>query len=151
MKKTVIRKRVWETNSSATNALIFDASGMEPSKLPVDYDGYVLTDFGLFEYGAGEFWTQEEKLSYLVTNCYYLGGWDEDITAENNYHFRHIEDAVRSYADVAGIRITHENKDWGINHQIHPEYELPFVEEWDEKSIQNFIFNRYVGLYIDHD
>jgi len=147
----VVRKFVWETNSSATNALIVDDAGLEPSKLPVDADGYILTDFGSFDYGAGEFWTQEEKLSYLVTNCYYLGGWDEDITAEDNYHFEHLEDAICEYTGAKGIRITHKNKDWGIDHQIQPEYDLPLVEEWDSESIQQFIFNKWIGLRIDYD
>lgn len=147
----IIRKRIWETNSSATHALIYDSSGMESNKLPMDKDGYILTDFGDFGYGAGEFWTQEEKLSYLVTNCYYLGGWDEDITAEDNYHFRHIEEAVCDYTGATGIRITRKNKDWGIDHQIQPEYELPLVEEWDMSSIQSFIFNKYVGIQIGND
>lgn len=147
----IIRKRIWETNSSATHALIYDSSGMESNKLPMDKDGYILTDFGDFGYGAGEFWTQEEKLSYLVTNCYYLGGWDEDITAEDNYHFERLEKAICEYTGANGIRITHKNKDWGIDHQIQPEYDLPFVEEWDMDSIQNFIFNKYIGIRIGND
>lgn len=147
----IIRKRVWETNSSATHALIFDSSGMESSKLPMDADGYILTDFGRFEYGEGEFWTQEKKLSYLVTNCYYLGGLDENITAEDNYHFEHLEKAICEYTGAKGIRITHKNKDWGIDHQIQPEYDLPFVEEWESNSIQGFVFNKYIGFYIGND
>ena len=148
--KKIIRNYVWETNSSATNALIVDNAGLEPSKLPVDADGYILTDFGLFDYGAGEFWSQEDKLSYLITNCYYLNGWYEDITRDN-YHFRHIEDAICEYTGANGIRILRKNKDWGIDHQIQPEYELPLVEEWESKSIQEFVFNKWVGLRIDHD
>ena len=149
--KTIIRRNVFETNSSATSALVFDSSGMEKSKLPMDKDGYILTDFGDFGYGAGEFWTQEEKLSYLVTNCYYLGGLDEDITAEDNYHFEHLEKAICEYTGAKGIRITHKNKDWGIDHQIQPEYDLPFVEEWESNSIQGFVFNKYIGFYIGYD
>ena len=149
--KKIIRNYVWETNSSATNALIVDNAGLEPSKLPVDADGYILTDFGSFEYGAGEFWSQEDKLSYLVTNCYYLGSWDEDITAEDNYHFEHLEEAICEYTGAKGIRITHKNKDWGIDHQIQPEYDLPLVEEWDPSTIQSFVFNKYVGLLISND
>lgn len=150
----VVRINVFESNSSATSSLCIASEGMQESYLHTDDEGYILTDFGDFEYGAGEFWTQYDKLSFLVTCCYYFNGWDEDVTAENCYQFKNIEEAVCEYTGAPGIRILHRSVSWGFDHQIQPEYgefPLDYVDVWDKESIQSFIFNSLIGLKIGHD
>ena len=79
--KRVIRHNVWETNSSSVHSLVICKDGLERSKLPVDEDGYIITDFGNFgKYDMGiTTYDQAMKLSYLATECYYLNNWDENI------------------------------------------------------------------------
>ena len=148
LKRMIKRKMVFETNSSAVHSLTIAKEGMEKSKLQVDDDGYIPVEYG--EFGtSGVFSSQADKLSYLVTQCYYLGGWNYDVNREDNYHFRNLEDAIISYTGTKGIKIVGGEPD--IDHQEQPEYELNLVNEWDKRSIQEFVFNKYISLKCDYD
>ena len=148
LKRMIQRKMVFETNSSAVHSLTIAKEGMEKSKLPVDADGYIPVEYG--EFGKdGVFSTQQDKLSYLVTQCHYLGGWELNINREDNYHFRNVEDAIIDYTGAKGIKIVGGEPD--IDHQEQPEYELNLVNEWDKSSIQEFVFNKYISLKCDCD
>ena len=146
----VQRNNIWETNSSAVHALAIDKSGLEPSKLPIDKDGYIITDFGNFgAYSLDKVcFDQETKLSYLATECYYLGRWDDQI--EDNYTWKYIVEAICDYTGARGIRVL-KNVQPEINHQEIPEYNLHFCNAYDEDSIVNFVFNKYVGINFTHD
>ena len=150
--KRVIRKSVWESNSSSVHSLQISSDGMEPSKLPVDKDGYITVEYGEFGKDGTVYSTQEDKLSYLVTQCYYLGGWDYDVNRDNNYHFRNVEDAIIDYTGAKGIKIVGGEPE--IDHQTvsSMEYELHLIQnEYDEKEIQSFVFNKYISLLCDCD
>ena len=147
MKRT-IRMNVFETNSSSVHSISVCPDGMEESKLPTDRDGYVLVRYGQFGRNSELYCTQEEKLSYLVTQCYYLGGWEYKMN-EDNYHFRNVVEAIRDYTGCEGIRIVGGEPE--IDHQMMPEYEIRFVNEYDPKSIQEFVFNKYIRLKTDCD
>ncbi len=146
----VMRKGVWETNSSAVHTLCYSNDGLEPSHLPTDKDGYIVIDFAAFPEHSENLTTfdQNTKLSYLATECYYLNHWDEHI--DNFYIWEHVRKAVCEYTGARGIRIegciTPE-----LNHQVIPEYELKFCDAYDEDSIINFIFNKNVGIKMYHD
>ena len=144
------RKCVFETNSSAVHSLIIDKSGLEPNKLRLDNDGYIVTDFGDFgDYDVGiKTYDQSVKLSYLATECYYLNSWDKDL--ENSYQWKDICDAICEYTGARGVRVL-GNVDPAINHQAQPEYEPKFCNYWDEESVINFIFNKYIGIKMSHD
>ncbi len=140
--KIVNRENVFETNSSAVHTLAVSNDGLEHSNLPVDKDGYISVEFG--EFGkSGFFDSQIDKLSYLITQCYYLNGWDLNIDRDN-YHFRNIEEAICEYTGAKGIKIV--GGEPSIDHQAMPEYELNLVDEWVPKSIQSFVFNKYIAL-----
>lgn len=150
--KRVIRKDVWESNSSSVHSLQISSDGMEPSKLPVDKDGYITVRYGEFGKDGTVYSSQEDKLSYLVTQCYYLGGWEYDVNRDNNYHFKNIEDAIIDYTGAKGIRIVGGEPD--IDHQTvnQIDYELHLIyNEYDEKEIQSFVFNKYISLLCDCD
>ena len=149
LKRMIQRKMVFETNSSAVHSLTIAQEGMEKSKLPVDADGYIPVEYGEFGKDGSVFSSQEDKLSYLVTQCYYLGGWNYNVNREDNYHFRNLEDAIIDYTGAKGIKIV--GGEPGIDHQEMPEYELNLVNEWDERSIQGFVFNKYISLKCDCD
>ena len=147
MKK--LRKQVFETPSSAVHSLAISREGLEPCKLPMD-GTYIVTDFG--DYGAYDVgitaFDQETKLSYLATECYYLNHWDENI--EEYYIWKNICDAICKYTGASGVNLLHETEP-EINHQAIPEYDLKFCNAYDEDSIINFIFNRFVGVEMSHD
>lgn len=147
--KYILRKKVFETNSSSVHSLVISEEGMEESNLPIDEDGYVIAEYGSFGKDGTIYSSQSDKLSYLLTQCYYLGGWEYQLRDTNNYHFKHIEEAICDYTGAKGIKIVAGDPE--IDHQEHPEYELKFVNEWDKKSIQNFVFNKYISLLCDCD
>lgn len=147
----VIRNGVFETNSSAVHSLAIAKDGMEPSILPVDENGYIITDFGDFgDYNVGiTAFDQATKLSYIATECYYINHWDENI--EDNYVWKNVCDAVTEYSGAKGVRLLHKTEP-SLNHQVLPEYgELKFCDEWNEDSVNDFIFNKYVGIKMSHD
>lgn len=142
MKRT-IRAGVWETNSSSVHALSIDPSGMEPSQLPIGKDGYIRAHFGQFGREDGLYTSQEDKLSYLLTECYYINGYSTDF--ENCYTYKYLEEAVCAYTGAKGIKIA-KRPEPELDHQSLPEYgEFKFINnEWMPEEIQNFIFNRYI-------
>ena len=148
--KDSVRKNVWETNSSAVHTLVVAKDGLEPSKLPVDEDGYILTDFGDFgDYDMGlTTFDQSTKLSYLATECYYLNHYDTHI--EDSYVWGDIVDAVCEYTGTKGIKLLHQTEP-SLNHQVLPEYELKFCDYWVEESVINFVFNKWIGIEMSHD
>lgn len=149
MRKT-IRNNVFETNSSAVHSLAISPDGLEPSNLPVDEDGYIVTDFGNYgDYNVGiTSYDQALKLSYLATECYYLNHYNEDI--EDYYEWQHICEYVQKYANANGVRLLKKTTP-ELNHQVIPEYETKFCDPWDYDSVINFIFNKYAGIKMSHD
>ena len=117
--KRVIRNNVFETNSSAVHSLAIDSSGLRPSNLPVDKDGYIVTDFGDFgDYDVGiTAYDQATKLSYLATECYYLNHLNDDM--EDNYIWQDICDAICEYTGARGVRVL-GNVEPSLNHQVFP-------------------------------
>ena len=148
----MIKKRngVFETNSSAVHSLTIRQDGMEKSYLPVDDEGYVVTDFGDFgDYDVGiTTFDQRVKLSYLATECFYLNHFDEGI--EESHRWQNVCDAICKYTGAKGVRVLHKTQP-SLNHQVIPDYGLKFCSEYDEDSINNFIFNGYVGIKMSHD
>lgn len=148
--KKVIRKSVFETNSSAVHSLVICRDGLEQSNLPVDEKGYILTDFGNF----GDYdmhmvtFDQAAKLSYLATECYYINSWDKNI--EDSDVWENICEAICDYTGASGIKII-GNVEPSLNHQVQPEYDLKFCNAYDDASIVNFVFNKYVGIKMTHD
>ena len=118
--------------------------------MPVDKYGYIITDFGDFgDYNMGiTIFDQATKLSYIATECYYLNHWDVQI--EDSYIWKNICDAICEYTGASGIKILHKTEP-SINHQAQPEYDLKFCDYWDDDSVINFIFNKYVGIKMSHD
>lgn len=148
--KETMRKNVWETNSSAVHSLVVCKDGLEPSHLPVDANGYILTDFGSFgEYNMGlTTYDQATKLSYLATECYYLNHWDKEL--DEYYGWRDICDAICEYSGAKGVKVLNKVEP-ELNHQAQPEYDCKFCNPWNEDSVINFIFNKYVGIEMSHD
>lgn len=148
--KKVFRNNVFETNSSAVHSLTIDKSGLKPSELPVDEEGYIVTDFGDFgDYDMGITITdQATKLSYLATECYYTNHMDTNL--EESYQWRDICDAICEYTGAKGVRVLGHIEP-SLNHQVWPEYEPKFCNYWDEDSVISFIFNKYIGIKMSHD
>lgn len=147
------RNGTFETNSSSVHSLVIDNSGREPSKLTLNEDNKVIAYLGSFGKDYMLYSTQEEKLSYLLTLCKYSSsGWNLASIYED-YNFKYIEDAIVSYIpNCMGIEIYGDIDDGEIDHQSIPQYgEIDIVNVYDEDSVINFVFNKYVKLKTDCD
>lgn len=150
MKKT-IRSKCFETNSSSVHSLVVNGIGIKPSNLPIDSDGYIITDFGDFgDYDMGiTAFDQATKLSYLATECYYINHYNENI--EESYAWKYICEAICDYTGANGVKLLHKTEP-AINHQEIPEYgDLKFCSYWDKDGVNNFIFNELIGIKMSHD
>ena len=148
MKKN-IRQGVFETNSSSIHTIVIANEGREPSKFPLNQYGEIEVDFGQFGKEKHIYTSQYDKLSYLITCLYYLSGW----TVENIYdneEFQEIQDTICKYAGATGIRILGKQKP-EIEYQSIPEDEIKIIDTYDEESLINFVFNKYVSLKTDMD
>ncbi len=161
--KYTIRDGVWETNSSSVHSMVVKNTGLRNCRLKPRADGYIHVP--LHYYGLEEkyYWTQKEKLAYLLTCVAYMASCGNG-TADydryyDDYHYQYVNDAVRHYLeehdkryDVLGVKVD-KLEDAELDHQSIPEFgEFPIaVSIWNEESIQNFIFNSYVGLKTECD
>lgn len=159
-----IRNHVFETNSSSVHTISISNEGLEPSKLRMNKDGKVVVPFGSFGKEYGIYNSQEEKLSYLMTQCLYTycqyaGTWvdeidDDDIKAfYENYEFECVQDAIIAYVpDCTGIVIEKPYSAAYIDHQSVPELSSDFICcIYSEQDVQKFVFNKYVSLKTDCD
>lgn len=146
----VVRIGVFETNSSSVHTVTFSNVGLQDSQLPMK-DGYVIAHYGEFGRDRQTFNSQEDKLSYLVTCCYYLNGFS-DYDIETSYNFRQIEDVLCNYIPgCQGIKIAENSPEPEIDHQSIPEFDIEIVNIWDEDALINFIFNENILLKTDCD
>ena len=144
-----IRNGVFETNSSSVHSLVISKEGREPSEFQLNKDGEIEIDFGQFGKDERIYFSQYDKLSYLITCLYYLAGHDMyDIY--NNWEFEQIQDAVCKYTGATGIKIL-GNQEPAIDHQSLPYNNIEIINVYDEDAVINFVFNKYVSLKTDCD
>lgn len=68
--KTVIRKSVFETNSSSMHSIVIKTLKRQPSTLELTKRGILKVSLGEFGKEEAEYDDQYTKLSYLVTLCF---------------------------------------------------------------------------------
>lgn len=144
-----IRKNIFETNSSSVHSLQIDGSGLEPSKLNIDKDGYIRVEFGSFGREYRIYSSQYEKLQYLITCLYYITYSVEEIY--DSYNFELICNIVCDYTGAFGIKIVGDENKAYIDHQSIPYDGIKIINIYDDEEVKNFIFNKYVSLKTDCD
>lgn len=160
--KYTIREGVWETNSSSVHSISISSKGMRKCRLKPAKDGYIHVKARYFGTELKYYPNQKDKLTYLmvcVAYCCGSGyGWADYEQFYDDYRFKYIEEAVRHYYeestgkhDCLGVRVDNLEKA-ELDHQSIPYgAEVPFINVWNEKSIQEFIFNSYISLKTDCD
>ena len=158
-----IRNHVFETNSSSVHTISISNEGLEPSKLRMNKDGKVVVPFGSFDSDYRIYNSQEEKLSYLLTQCAYLyclwsDKWIDEFNNKDikmfyeNHKFKCIEHAIVDYVPNCTGIVIEEPYSAYIDHQSVPEDEDDLMCcIWDKQSVQGFVFNKYVSLKTDCD
>ena len=153
MKKT-IRHGMFETNSSSVHSLIISKEGMSPSGLRIEKTTDMIR-VPLKWWGKGEcvYDSQLDKLSYICTRAWCGGGEDYDLIGHNDeygYALGSIEEAICEYTGASGIELyIPDGVVPGFDHQTYPEYSDDmngFCDIYNNSSIQNFVFNRYISF-----
>lgn len=143
------RNNVFETNSSSVHAISINKDGLEPSKLYVNKNDEIVVELGSFDCN-GELTTQYEKLSYLMTCMYYIC---PNIPDKNSrvYFYEQVKEVICEYADAEDIILTNIDNAY-IDHQSVP-YDTDdlIINIYDEESIVDFIFNKYITLKMYRD
>lgn len=147
-----IRSNTFESNSSSVHTLSIDKSGREPSRLPINKKtNKVIAHFGNFGKNHNIYTSQEDKLAYLMTNVYYLNHADYNDT-EDIWAFGAISDAISNYCGCDGIEIDmNYGVDPYIDHQSIPYGGIEIIDVYDEDSVIDFVFNKYISLKTDCD
>jgi hypothetical protein len=156
--KITIREGVWETNSSSVHSLVYSEKGLRKSKFKPRVDGFIHVKVGYYGKDEKVYWSQKDKLSYLLTCVAYMCGCayrsNDYTTYYHSYEFQQVEKAVLDYikkddpeTTIQGIKVDNL-EEAEMDHQTIPEYgefPIPISIYW-EPAIQNFIFNSYIGL-----
>lgn len=160
-----IRKGVFETNSSSVHSLAIAKSGLEPPHLKVGRrigskgkGKYIIVELGEFEKDPVDYFSQDEKLSYLATLSYLTDGGENLEELYDSYNFQGFEEIIIDYVneydkDVLGIWIDPATIDIAhIDHQTINEYngisDFPYAMNVD---FIDFVFNKNIGLHTDCD
>lgn len=125
-----IRHGVFETNSSSTHSITVSSKNLKPPILNILDDGCIHVDLGEFGWEEASYYSQNDRLSYLLTMLYELTGMG--ISYSKNYElnvmklmlesddFDRISDEVCSYVGVD--RIVIDNIYGYIDHQSSTDY-----------------------------
>lgn len=145
-----IRISVFETNSSSVHSLVISSDGREPSEFELNKNGEIEVDFGEFGKDEQLYYTQYDKLSYLITCLYYTSrGWDAE-NIYDSFEFKSIEKAVCKYTGASGIKILGKQEAC-IDHQSQPYGCIEIIDSYDEEAVIDFVFNKYISLRTDCD
>lgn len=143
------RNNVFETNSSSVHTISISKDGLEPSKLYVNENDEITVKLGLFDCN-GELTTQDEKLSYLMTCMHYIY---PNISDKNShvYLYEQVKEVICEYANAEDIMLTNIDNAY-IDHQSVP-YDTDdlIINIYDEESIIDFIFNKYITVKMYRD
>ncbi len=92
--------------------------------------------------------TDYEKLSYLITQLYYLSGFRSRL--EDDYDFKIIQEYICEYTGAKGIKIDYSNNP-DINHQaVWYTDEDEIIDIYDKQAVLSFIFGpMMVKEYMD--
>lgn len=138
------RNGVFETNSSSVHAISIDSSGREPSQFQLNEHGKIEISFGSFGRESRTYYSQYNKLSYLMTCLYYIAEDDKEAIYDM-YEFKRIEGIICHYAKATGIEILDDIEPY-IDHQSIPYGNIEIINSWDEDEVIDFVFNKYIRL-----
>lgn len=164
--KRQIRNNVWETNSSAVNSFCWSSKGAEKNHLKVHDDGYIHIILDRY-YGTDfqQFFTQKEKLKYIVTWIYHY--YDFDFNKEEDWYLWNLfmkefckyvntnptkqNNNIKCQGVKVHLKLGEDSYDY-LDHQLINGGEGKCVVNlWNPKECVDFIFNKYIGVETNSD
>jgi hypothetical protein len=145
-KMKVIRRSVFETNSSSTHALAIKGGDYKSDRLVVE-DSVCRIFPGEFGWGPETHWDAATKAAYCLTHAKSQG---------DGAHEAMLRIAIQKVTGAASVEFCQspsEFYEWGyIDHQSIEDNGGVGAEIWESpESIRDFIFNPSSFLVIDND
>lgn len=157
--KRQYRYGTFETASSAIHSLVISKDGLEPSDLPVK-KGVLRVPLVPLEREHVVFATQLDKLSFIISWVWYYFTYHcssaRDEGFEHFYMFEDIDAAICEYDErISEIKVYKpRGVELSYNHQFYDEIsygDVPYVNIYDDESVQNFVFNKYIAVTLGSD
>lgn len=150
-----IRKGVFETNSSSTHSLVISDSDdllSPPFPESVLNRGFVEIWPGEYGWEIEDYYSVEDKLSYLYTEAMQTEGYDETPDPQNNYKLKMLVDAVKEQAGIDIHFKYYENDYFPYGYIDHQSIGI-CDELWNGgvEAVRKFIFNPNSCVHTDND
>lgn len=163
--KKKIRLGTFETNSSSVHSIVINKEGLEKPNLTVKrkkIDGvfkhFIYVPLQTFDKYSQTFYSQEDKLSYLVTIAFLSDGGRDLENMKESYSYEIMEKEIVDYCNQYGINVEgfwidpKTEKDAYIDHQsIEDYYSVSDFINVMKLDYVDFVFNKYVSLHTDCD
>ena len=156
--KKVIRKSIFETNSSSVHTLTFKcANKLDDCQIPVSKTGKMRIRVQYFGKNDETYWDQETKLAYLIVLCM-KGRYDhgrEDFKEkveelEDSYQWDDVVNSIKEH--VPGLKeiVPVYQEGWGMDHQASGNIE--YIDDFlGSITPAEFVFCRELGLHTTCD
>ena len=147
------RNAVFETASSSVHTLSIGGE-LEKPNFRIE-NGCIIVKGRYFGKDERIYSSQEDKLCYLMAELYCMYTFDDSVY--DSYKFHYIVEAIQNYGlDIDGIKVEYSDwgDDFGMDHQEANEAyygDFHFINVYDEKSIQSFLFNPNIMIHTDCD
>lgn len=141
-------KKCFQTNEPVVGTIYLNPNGNAPNKLKM-IDGYVITDFNHFGKECYIYKSQNEKLSYLITELFYINNMCADGIEELK-QFGDILQAIQAYDNtVKGMKILKGRRP-ELGYKMIPQNGVSeLIKNWNLNVIKDYIFNKNIWLKID--
>lgn len=162
--KRKIRIGTFETNSSSIHSLVISKEGLERPNLRIKrkkvdgtYKRFIYVPLQTFDKYNQTFYSQEDKLSYLVTIAYLCDNNDIE-EMKRSYSYERMAGEIIDYCNQYGLNVEglwidlKTENDAYIDHQTRADYyEIDDFISVMKVDYVNFVFNKYIGLHTDSD
>lgn len=135
-------------NSKSNVQLWINPEGLEDNKLTMK-DGYVIVDFGRYGMDYKTYESQNDKLSYIITELFYLNG-EKREGIEDMDQFKKIKSIIQEYdPSVLGIKISDAVIPFMDHKMIPQNEESNFVRYRRPSTIKDYLFNKFCCFKTD--
>lgn len=154
--KKVIRRSIFETNSSSVHTLVVRRK--ETNNIPVSKTGRMRVKLGYFGKDTTTEFDQMTKMSYVLTvTMVKLGLFDDGReafkehveTLKDNYIYDRILEDVQSYLPEVKEIIPVYSPGYGMDHQMYNN--IDSVYDVINMPISDFVWGEGIGLHTDCD
>lgn len=152
--KIVVRRGMFETNSSSTHSITIEAGELNDTIGPQD-DGKIHLGFGEFGWEEVDYWDAQTKAEYCHTWCWTSGGVPEGSDEGECPHPVQLAMLYKVIQEHTGCEVVTEvdvDDEWNPYGYIDHQSADVCIEAFEsEENLKAFIFNSASLLHTDND